>query len=493
VVAATLGEMNPEVVTNSYAPSTSLSTFITGGGLAEFIKEGGQKGSLVYPPPKWPLPSGATSTILLISNDLEPNDNVALSKMAIDLGLPLVILRTYGLIGTVRIQSADGVHFTTLEPRPDAVQWDLRLPSTPAAAAAFPGLKAYTDDRIAKMDAMDDQQHGHIPYPVILVKALALYAEKYSKPLPETFAEKDDFKAIVKGMSRDFNMEANFMEAFDNAYRGYVSSAAVPGEVADLLEMDETKNLTADSKPFFLLLSSLADYVKSCGDVPLNGAIPDMTASTDEYIALQEIYQAKSVSDLATFSKCVQVTLSSVGLPSTAVPDAVIACFVKNIPYLRVIPSLPYHESLAPSEASTESVQEATWDPYETYEHSPFIWFLGMRAAEKYNMDVGEWPGKYYDMEGRSRDEEVEKLCGILEEVVALYGLKIEDNLTQDLLAKVATELCRLNNSENHNIASIVGGMASQEAVKMLTGQYIPLSNTFLFNGIAGVGGAFFA
>jgi len=37
-----------------------------------------------------------------------------------------------------------------------------------------------------------------------------------------------------------------------------------------------------------------------------------------------------------------------------------------------------------------------------------------------------------------------------------------------------------------HNIAAFVGGVAAQEALKVILQQYIPMNNTFLFNGIHG-------
>ena len=37
-----------------------------------------------------------------------------------------------------------------------------------------------------------------------------------------------------------------------------------------------------------------------------------------------------------------------------------------------------------------------------------------------------------------------------------------------------------------HSIASVMGGIASQEAIKAVTRQYIPLNNTFVFNGASG-------
>ena len=199
------------------------------------------------------------------------------------------------------------------------------------------------------------------------------------------------------------------------------------------------------------------------------------------------------VQDLASFTTLVHATLGSVGLPETTIPPAMIAMFVKNVPYLRVVPSSTYCDEFAspPSPESIEAVQEASWDPYEQFEHSPFIWWLGMRAAEQYHTAHGEWPGKFYEQGGRSKEEEIEKLAALLLDAVAAFGLEISAQLSEALLGKVAEEFCRLHNAENHNVASVIGGVASQEAVKMLTGQYVPIVNTYLFNGIASTAGVF--
>ena len=39
-----------------------------------------------------------------------------------------------------------------------------------------------------------------------------------------------------------------------------------------------------------------------------------------------------------------------------------------------------------------------------------------------------------------------------------------------------------------HNIGAFLGGVMAQEALKMITKQYIPLNNTFVFNGVHSLG-----
>ena len=51
-----------------------------------------------------------------------------------------------------------------------------------------------------------------------------------------------------------------------------------------------------------------------------------------------------------------------------------------------------------------------------------------------------------------------------------------------------AQEIARYGNVELHVICAILGGVASQEAVKLLTHQYVCINNTYVYNGVAGVG-----
>ena len=54
-----------------------------------------------------------------------------------------------------------------------------------------------------------------------------------------------------------------------------------------------------------------------------------------------------------------------------------------------------------------------------------------------------------------------------------------------------ALEITRVGACEIHNIAALIGGIASQEIVKIITKQYVPMNNTYIYNGIAGVGATY--
>lgn len=42
----------------------------------------------------------------------------------------------------------------------------------------------------------------------------------------------------------------------------------------------------------------------------------------------------------------------------------------------------------------------------------------------------------------------------------------------------------RAGGSELHNIASLSGGLIAQESIKIITGQFIPVDNVCLFDGV---------
>jgi len=44
--------------------------------------------------------------------------------------------------------------------------------------------------------------------------------------------------------------------------------------------------------------------------------------------------------------------------------------------------------------------------------------------------------------------------------------------------------MCRYEGAHIHTIASLLGGVASQEAIKLLVHQFKPINNTYVYNGI---------
>ena len=240
-------------------------------------------------------------SLLIVASDLPPKPLLNLSREAWDRGIPLIIVRSCGLIGSVRLQVED---HPVVESKPDSTVPDLRLadPSGP-----FPALKALVD--ATDMDSMDNAEHSHVPYVIILLRALAKWRSGLSSTedatktdmlagevrFPKSTAEKDSFRATIKSMARNFNDELNFQEACGDAYLAY-AKREIPWEVQELLDATTDESVTAAIQKyapsgagsrnirFAVLLLALKRFLaQSDGDwPPLDGKIPDMTASTGE-------------------------------------------------------------------------------------------------------------------------------------------------------------------------------------------------------------------
>lgn len=51
-------------------------------------------------------------------------------------------------------------------------------------------------------------------------------------------------------------------------------------------------------------------------------------------------------------------------------------------------------------------------------------------------------------------------------------------------MREAVQELVRAGGAELHNIAALSGGIVSQEVIKVITEQYVPVDNTCIFDGV---------
>lgn len=61
-----------------------------------------------------------------------------------------------------------------------------------------------------------------------------------------------------------------------------------------------------------------------------------------------------------------------------------------------------------------------------------------------------------------------------------LSGKKVKSNQQEEILE----ELCRYGASELHSVAAFIGGCCAQEAIKLITHQYVPIDNALVYNAI---------
>jgi amyloid beta precursor protein binding protein 1 len=277
-------------------------------------------------------PGYFASYTLVIAHNLEPKLLERLSTLLwADETLPiLVVVNSAGFLGEFFIQFHEHtskllLHRLDLH-RLISLVIDSHSETAPSLRIdkAFPALLDYaTSLDFASMDPTD---HTHVPYVVILVRALADWKAAHDGKPPQTSAEKKLFKEGVQAMKIKFD-EENFDEAEAQAYRSWTETR-VPSDVAALFQDPQLGTLSPSSPPFFHLLDALRKFtLEPPHTLPLSSTLPDMKANTSSYIHLQKLYKARAEEEKAAFKALLTVPLD----------DALIDSFVKNAHGLKVL------------------------------------------------------------------------------------------------------------------------------------------------------------
>lgn len=453
---------------------------------------------------------------IVIATQLAPTDKLMtiLAAGCAKANVPLLLVRSYGLVGALRVQVPQ---MCVLDAREDRVP-DLRL------YRPFPELASFVDGFDLAAIA-DSTTAAHVPFIIILVKALAEYRSKRGvAALPKTRDEKNDFAATVKGLRpRVCPDEAeNFEEAlkFSNLRLCYDGAADTPAKLVEILSdpMAEAVSALSDDgagaasynseKPelpspvhlsnrscgeagssaaaadvieeeiasFWLHVKAVRLFTEANdGQLPLAGSVPDMTADTTSYVTLQRIYAAKAAADAAEVLNFASKLSTESGVAGRF-DEGSVRDFCKRLAGIRVLRFRSIDDEIARPHASDflEMVEmNGATDP--TNANSALSYYALLRAADCFR----EENGRYAGATAETAVDDLRLLRGCVAKVKAELGGSIQSS---SLWCDEVDEVCRFAGGELHNVASYVGGVAAQEAVKIITRQFVPLNNTLMVN-----------
>ena len=388
-----------------------------------------------------------------------------LDKLAVLLwgrGIPLIIARTYGLLGYIRLVTQS---HEVIESHPDNYFEDLRLD------VPFNALQNYVDG--IDIDALDNTKHSNLPYVVVLLKYLEKWKSCHEGTIPKNYREKKQFKEMIQSGIRTNEdgvplEEDNFDEAIKSVNSVLVPTK-IPSNVQELIDDSCCLNLSEDSNNFWLLVRALRDFISSEGNglLPVRGSIPDMTSSSDLYIELQHIYLNKAKADIDSLTVFLNHILASVGKPHDTVSESEIKLFCRNSAFLRFIRTRSLSEELiAPN---IEELMTHLSDP-----ESNSIYYILLRAADRFYSQFKTYPG----MDDQTLESDIGQLKSFVSSLIQEWGLTDCQVPDENVI-----EFCRYGGGELHSIASYIGGVTSQEVIKIITHQYVPINNTYIYNG----------
>ncbi|KAL1918633.1 uncharacterized protein VTP21DRAFT_2655 [Calcarisporiella thermophila] len=391
---------------------------------------------------------------LVIATALPESSVLRLAEICWSAAIPLIVAHVVGFVGYFRIAVPE---HTVVESHPESIV-DLRLD------CPFPALREYAESlNFAEMDSLE---HGHIPYVAILLKFMKLYKEKHGRA-PSTSDEKSEFKAMIRSEMRSSD-EENFDEAINAVWRACTVSK-IPEVVQKIFRDAACDSLNAQSPNFWVIARAVRDFTANEGGglLPLAGTLPDMKADTERYVLLQNIYRAKAKQDILSVTQRVHQLLGSLGRPADSIPSEEIETFCKHAGYIRVLRYRSIGEEVARPNLS--EIGSNLKDPEST-----LVWYVMLRAAELFREAYGRYPG----VDDETLNDDVRAMRKVVNEMLEKWGLDaslIADDYVQ--------EMCRYGNAEMPHLAAVLGGMVSQEAIKLITHQYVPLDNTCVFDG----------
>lgn len=271
--------------------------------------------------------------------------------------------------------------------------------------------------------------------------------------------------------------EENFAEAVNAALQAFIPYR-IPDAVQAVIndEKANPENITAESSNFWILAAALRQFVHTEGQgkfLPLMGSIPDMTAETNTYIDLQNVYKHKSEADQAAVRVHVNAILKSVGKAPETISDDLLQLFCKNALFIRVFRYRSLAQEFNPA---TSTIAESSWQLEDTATNN-LHWYLLIRAALRFQDEHGRLPSA--NLEGSIMDDYAEYKKHVVN-VLKEHELA-DDAVSNDFIK----EICRYGGSQLHSLGAILGGVASQEILKITTKQWIPVNNTYIFNGMA--------
>ncbi|XP_011079006.1 NEDD8-activating enzyme E1 regulatory subunit AXR1 [Sesamum indicum] len=403
-------------------------------------------------------PSFFAQFTLVVATQLVEDKMMKLDKICRDANVMLIFARSYGLTGFVRISVKE---HAVIESKPDHFLDDLRLNNP------WPELKRFAET--FDLDTADPIVHKHTPYVIILIKLAEEWARNHGGVLPSTREEKKEFKDLIKAKMIASD-EENYKEAMEASFKVFAAQGISPS--LQQIINDSCAEVNSLSSDFWVLVAALKEFIanEGGGEAPLEGSIPDMTSSTELYVNLQKKRSTKAEADFLVMEQRVRKILKKIGRDPDSISKATIKTFCRNARKLKVCRySLMEDEYNSP--VQLELQKYLTDEDYST----AVGFYILLRAVDRFAANYNSFPGQF----DGEMDEEISRLKTTAVSLLADLGCN-GSNLTEDLI----NEMCRYGAAELHAVAAIIGGIASQEVIKLITRQFVPMSGTFIFSGI---------
>ncbi|CAF0867898.1 unnamed protein product [Rotaria sordida] len=397
---------------------------------------------------------------IVITANLSINTLNILANHLWMLKIPLLVARIYGFIGTIRLQIFE--HYV-IEAHPDDTIPDLRLDQP---------LNTFINYcNSIDLNSLTREEHLHLPSLIILFKTLQIWQKQHNRnDLPHTHIDKDEFKKILDQLSHhssyDIHDKEKYLENFEEAKRTIPSRLVktnLPSTIKELFQDQSCFELSEQTNIFWFIIHAIKLFTENEGQglLPVRGEVPDMITNTDSYIKILKIYQEQAKKDCEIVNNYLFDLLKKYRLSNEYIDSYDLAeIYCNNASFLKVL--------------RTTAIKNENNLIDET--DSNLSWYIGLYLCDLFYEKFHRYPGEFL-----SDDRQFEIDLNDLKQISKKLSSK---HFLTDDKQQILEELCRYGASELHSIAAFIGGCCAQEAIKLITHQYIPIDNTLIYNGI---------
>ncbi|KAJ5647817.1 hypothetical protein N7490_004189 [Penicillium lividum] len=407
--------------------------------------------------------------LVIISGPTKHSTLELLCKRAQELDIPVLYIHSIGFCSTFSLQLPAEFPIVETHPDPESTQ-DLRLLNP------WPELAAASES-LGDLESMDDHQHGHVPYILLLLRFLKQWKESHGA-MPDNYKEKTAFREFVRSQTRTKNPEGG-EENFDEAVAAVlktISPFSLRSSIREIFEMEQCQQLSVGSADFWVIASAIRTFYNAHGVLPLPGSLPDMKAQSADYVALQNIYKTKARQDVEEVTATIRQLESELGR-TIPILDREVEVFCKNAAHIKVVRGRGIPQI-------NEKTDSATFKALRSGLGMPGALasiFIACQILDAVVDEIQSNPRESHlsvDDNGLWSAHKDRILAFITRD-----DSTILDEEAQKSIDNAIQEIRRAEGGELHNIASLTGGLVAQESLKVLTRQYVPLDNTCVFDG----------
>ncbi|KAH7116000.1 hypothetical protein B0J11DRAFT_538944 [Dendryphion nanum] len=427
-------------------------------------------------------------TFIIVTAPIRPELLAKLSAYAEPSFIPLFYVHSLGFYSHFSVLLPPAFPVVDTHPSPETTS-DLRL------LKPWPELLQYAIEKTNDLESMANDDHGHVPYIAILLHLLEKWKAEHDGKPPQNYKEKTTFRELVSKTARRDNPEGG-EENFDEAVAAVLKSLNPPepsSSVKAVFKEPECVQLNQSSSSFWVIAHAIGQFYDKHGVLPVPGAVPDMKARSQDYIQLQNVYKAKARKDLSEVLESVRELEQSTDR-TTKIEEKDVEAFCKNAAHIKIVRGRSFHvvqsgEQIKWGDRAKSIAQTLSFEDSLTPLYIAFLaWdrFIAIHGKDS-SSGAPKMPGETNSVLASDTEEVTGISYEILNDLIKQGGASLEEDDLSSVKTKTGEfvqELVRAGGAELHNIAALTGGLVSQEVIKVVTEQYVPVDNTCVFDGI---------